>query len=278
MARSALQDTPRLGSGPKGLIPTRKGMTTMGWQNLARKMVLAGAGLCLCAWTARAADTAYVNMETLFEGYYKTVRANTGFEQKKKDFEQRLEILREELKGMVAETKKLDEEAGSELLSQEAREEARSKMRLKVERLRAKEEEFSQFRRSGMADLNRSRLVTEEELIKDRSEFVRTYCKNKGFRLVYDINGRSLNRMPVLLVYPTDEEITQELLTELNKGHEEELKQATAELEALRKASAGSETTTDAAANGGDAEAKPAAAKPAAAKPAEAKPATEAKP
>jgi Skp family chaperone for outer membrane proteins len=89
-----------------------------------------------------------------------------------------------------------------------------------------------------MADLNRSRLVTEEELIKDISEYVRTYSKGKGFRLVYDITGRSLNRMPVLLLYPEDEEITPEVLTEINKGHEEELKQATTELEALRKAAA----------------------------------------
>jgi len=208
----------------------------MAWHTGLRHGILAAAVAGLFAWTARAADTAYVNMETLFEGYYKTVRANAGFEQKKKDFEQRLEILRDELKGMVTDTKKTEEEAESELLSQEGREEARNKLRLKVERLRAKEDEFSQFRRSGMADLNRSRLVTEEELIKDLSDFVRTYCKGKGFRLVYDINGRSLNRMPVLLVYPENEEITAELMAQLNQGHEEELKQATAELEALRKA------------------------------------------
>jgi Skp family chaperone for outer membrane proteins len=205
-------------------------------------------------------------METLFEGYFKTVRANAGFEQKKKDFEQRLDILRDELKTMTAETKKTEEEADSELLSQAARDEARNKLRLRVERLRAKEDEFNQFRRSGMADLNRSRLVTEEELIKDLSEFVRTYCKGKGHRLVYDINGRSLNRMPVLLVYPEEEEITKELLAELNQGHEEELKQATAELEALRK-------TTEGPAGGGETkggeEAKPAdpAAAPESAKP-----------
>ena len=207
----------------------------MGWNECVRKVSLTGAAICLCACTARAADTAYINMETIFEGYYKPVRANTGFEQKKKDFEERVDILRDELKSMVAETKKVDDEAANELLSNAARDEARNKLRLKVERLRSKEDEFGQFRRSGMAELNRSRLATEEELIKDISEFVRTYCKSKGFRLVYDINGRSLNRMPVVLVYPPEEEITPAVLAEINKGHEQDLKQATAELEALRK-------------------------------------------
>lgn len=239
-------------------------MMIMGWNERLRTLSRVAVAACLCAGIARAGDTAYVNMETIFEGYYKTVRANAGFEQKKKDFEERVDILRDELKSMVAETKKVDDEAANELLSNEAREEARNKLRLKIERLRAKEEEFGQFRRSGMADLNRGRLVTEEELIKDISEFVRTYCKGKGFRLVYDINGRSLNRMPVVLVYPTEEEVTPELLAEINKGHEEDLKQATAEFDALRKA-------TEAKSRQDGAKA-PAEAAPAAAPAAEAKP------
>ena len=238
----------------------------MGWNECVRKASLIGVAACLCAGLVRAGETAYVNMETIFEGYYKTVRANTGFEQKKKDFEGRVDILRDELKSMVSETKKVDDEAANELLSSAARDEARNKLRLKVERLRAKEEEFGQFRRSGMADLNRSRLVTEEELIKDISEFVRTYCKDKGFRLAYDVNGRSLNRMPVVLVYPTEEEITPAILAEINKGHEEELKQATAELAALRKSMEAKASSQEGAAPAADAapaaEAAPAAAKP----------------
>jgi Skp family chaperone for outer membrane proteins len=228
----------------------------MGWNECVHRALLTGAAACLCAGLARAGDTAYVNMEAVFEGYYKTVRANIAFEQKKKDFEGRVDILRDELKGMVSDTKKADDEASNELLSNEAREEARNKFRLKMERLRSKEDEFGQYRRSGMADLNRSRLATEEELIKDISDFVRNYCKGKGYKLVYDINGRSLNRMPVVLVYPTEEEITPAVLTEINKGHEDELKQATAELEAIRKAAAAKATQDNGKAAG---EAAPAA-------------------
>ena len=182
-----------------------------------------------------AGDTAYVNMETIFEGYYKTLRANAAFEQKKRDFEERMSILRDELQSMVTEAKKLEENVSNELLSQEARDDSRRKLQLRVERLRAKEEEFGQFRRDGMRDLNKDRLAAEKELIDDITEFVRSYCKGKGYRIVYDINGRSLNRVPVLLLYPEDEEITEATLAEINKGHEEELQKAKAELEAIRK-------------------------------------------
>ncbi|MBN2452551.1 MAG: OmpH family outer membrane protein [Lentisphaeria bacterium] len=193
------------------------------------------AGLVLSTVSLAAGDTAYVNMEVVFEGYYKTVRANAAFEQKKDDFEERVALLREELKGMVEEAKKLEAEADNELLSQEARDNARRGLRLRVERLRAKEEEFQQFQRSGMRDLNRNRVKAEQELIDDITQYVRTFCRNKGFRLVYDINGRSLNRIPVLLLYPEEDEVTAEILTEINRGHEEELAKAKAELEELRK-------------------------------------------
>lgn len=206
----------------------------MRFNGIFRCVGLGLAGLALCAASSRAGDTAYVNMETIFEGYYKTMRANAAFEQKKKDFEERLSILRDELKGMVGEARRLEGDVGNELLSEESREESRRKLKLRVERLRAKEEEFGQFRQEGMRELNRNRVAAEKELIEDITEFVRTYCKNAGYRLVYDINGRSLNRVPVLLVYPEEEEITDEVLIAINKGHEEELAKAKAELDDLR--------------------------------------------
>jgi hypothetical protein len=54
-----------------------------------------------------------------------------------------------------------------------------------------------------------------------------------GYDIVYDINGKSLNRMPVLLVYPKELEITAELAKAVNRGHEEERKKAEEELKKI---------------------------------------------
>ena len=204
---------------------------------LMRTQLLIGCGLlAMFAGTARAGQRAFVNMEKIFEGYYKTVRANAAFEQQKKDFEERVEILRGELRAMANEAKKLNDEVNDDLLSDNKRKEIRRKLQLRMERLRAKEEEFRQFRGSGLKELQKSRLSAEEELIKDLTEFVRKYCRDHGHTLVYDITGKSLNRMPVLLVYPEEEEITDQVLTAINQGHEEELAKAKADFEAMQKA------------------------------------------
>lgn len=186
---------------------------------------------------AFAENTAYVNMETIFEGYYKTVRANVAFENKKKDFQDRAGVLEEEIKSMISEAKKLEDDTNNDLLSEESRKESERKLKFRVERLRAKDEEFRQFKRAGLKDLQQARLTAEEELITDLSKFVADFCKGKGFDLVYDVNGKSLNRMPVLLVYPENKDVTTEILAALNAGHEDELAKAQAELEALGGAS-----------------------------------------
>jgi Skp family chaperone for outer membrane proteins len=198
-------------------------------------MLIAGAALALLTPALRAGQRAFVNMETIFEGYYKTIRANAAFEQKKQDFQDRVDILRDELRSMVGETKKLDEEANNDLLSEDARQESKRKLQLRLERLRAKEEEYRQFRSSGLQELQKTRLSAEEDLIDDLSEFVRKFCREKGYDLVYDVTGKSLNRMPVLLLYPEEEEITDQILKAINLGHEDELEKAKADLEAMEK-------------------------------------------
>ena len=201
--------------------------------------LLVCAALTLLAGSAHAGKRAFVNMETIFEGYYKTIRANAAFEQKKADFEERIDILRDELRAMVSDSRKLEEQASNDLLSEEAREESKRKLKLRLERLRAKEEEFRQYRGAGFKELQKSRLAAEEELIEDLAEFVRKYCREKGLDLVYDVTGKSLNRMPVLMVYPEEEEITAEILKAINLGHEDELEKAKADLEAMEKARSG---------------------------------------
>ena len=209
----------------------------IGPMKIMRAQLLIGCSLAIMfAGLARAGQRAFVNMETIFEGYYKTVRANAAFEQQKKDFEERVDILRSELRAMADEAKKLNDKVNDDLLSENKRTEMRRRLQLRMERLRAKEDEFRQFRNSGLKELQKSRMNAEQTLIEDLSEFVRKYCREHGYDLVYDVTGKSLNRMPVLLVYPEKEEITDRILAAINQGHEDELAKAKADFEAMQKA------------------------------------------
>jgi len=112
-----------------------------------------------------------------------------------------------------------------------------------MERLQVKRDELMKFRQEGMQSLQNTRGTVEEGLIKDLTEQVQRYATEKGFTHVYEVSGRSLNRVPVLLVYPKEQEITDDIVSNINRGHESELQEARNKVEALKKKAAESSET-----------------------------------
>ncbi|HQL10406.1 MAG TPA: OmpH family outer membrane protein [Lentisphaeria bacterium] len=216
-------------------------------------LALCAAALFM-AITATAQDkTAYVNMEKIFEEYYKTVNANIAFEQQKQDFEERVTMLRGELEALAKETQKFEEDSQNELLSMAVREDSRRKFQLRLERFRGKNEEFERFRQENMQKLQRIRGTKEEELVEELLTMVRKFAEVRGYSHVYEVSGRTLNRVPVLLVYPKDQDVTDVVVNIANAGHEEELADAKARYEALRNRNKPAESAGDPAPPAADA-------------------------
>ncbi len=190
----------------------------------------------IAAVAAFAQDkVAYVNMQKLFEDYYKTVNANILFEQKKRDYEERMTLLRKAVEDAANDARAVEGEAKNELLPQAAREEAMRKLNVRVEYFQKKREEFEQARQQGTSELRRVQFDTEDTLVKDLTEQVKKFAKENGYTHVWDVSGQSMNRMPTLLVYPESQDVTNAMLAAVNAGHENELVTAKANLEQLRK-------------------------------------------
>jgi Skp family chaperone for outer membrane proteins len=193
-----------------------------------------------------AADkVAYLNMEKVFENYYKTVQENYQFELQKQDFEERHGVMRDEYQNSLKEAQRTESDMKNELLSQEAREDSRRKLGVLMERLQVKREELMKFRQEGMQSLQNTRGQVEDNLIKDLTDLVQRFAKEKDYTHVYEVSGRSLNRVPVLLVYPNELEITDEVVAQINRGHESELQEARSKIEALKKRAAESAAPAD---------------------------------
>jgi len=193
-----------------------------------------------CALLAvNAADkVAYLNMEKVFENYYKTVQENYQFELQKQDFDERHGIMRDEYQNSLKEAQRTESDMKNELLSQEAREDSRRKLGVLMERLQVKRDELVKFRQEGMQSLQNTRAQVEDNLIKDLTDLVQRYATEKGYTHVYEVSGRSLNRVPVLLVYPKELEITDDVVSQINRGHESELQEARNKVEAMKKRAA----------------------------------------
>ncbi|HOG49014.1 MAG TPA: OmpH family outer membrane protein [Lentisphaeria bacterium] len=199
-----------------------------------RLQLLIAAFLAAAAMTVAQDKIAYLNMEKIFEGYYKTVNANISFEQRKQDFEDRLQLIRDELNSRISEVRKLEAEVKNDLLGAEAREEARRKLQQNFDRYTAIRDEHDRFRQSGMQELQRVRASTEEELVEDLLAVIKKFAADNGYTHVIEVTGKTFNRIPVFLVYPENADITSEILKIINIGHEEEYAQAKKRLEDIR--------------------------------------------
>ncbi|MFA6930666.1 MAG: OmpH family outer membrane protein [Lentisphaeria bacterium] len=193
--------------------------------------------LVLCSLIAlQAADkVAYLNMEKVFENYYKTIQENYQFELQKMNYEERHSVMRTEYQNSLKEAQRAESDMKNELLSQEARDDSRRKLGVLMERLQVKRDELMKFRQEGMQGLQSTRATVEEGLIKDLTDQVKLYAGEKSFTHVYEVSGRSLNRVPMLMVYPVDQEITDDIVTYINRGHESELQEAKNKVDALKK-------------------------------------------
>ena len=185
--------------------------------------------------SAEGLKRGYVNMDTLFNEYYKTVNENISFEQRQRTITEGFQLLRQEMENTMTEYKKAAGEANNELLSNEARNAAVERARLLEERLQQKQQEIMKYREESMREIQSRQQKVTDTLVEELLVMVRKYAADNNYDEIVEVSGRSLNRVQVLLVYPQKNEITAEIVKISNAGHEKEKAEAQAKLQALRE-------------------------------------------
>ena len=202
------------------------------------KKILFGLAICFLSTVVFGADkVGYVNMQKVFEGYYRTVQENAQFEVRKQTFDAKSKILKEEYVNTMEDTKKAQAEAMNELLAEKVRKAASEKFDLLRRRLQEKDTELRRFSQENIRELQDSRNQTEETLITELIEQVKRYASGHQYTHIYEVSGKTLNRVPTLIVYPEEQEITNEIMKLVNSGHEKDLAAAQENVKELREKS-----------------------------------------
>ena len=186
--------------------------------------------LCACVAAFAADRFAYVNMETVFNEYYKTVNENINVENLRKQYLDGFNLLKNEFQASLSEYQKAVADAENELLSEDVRENARSKAQLLENRLQQKQEEVLRYRQEGLGEIENRQQQIVEKLAEELLEQVRKYADSQGYTTVLEVSGKSLNRVPMVISYPKEQEITDAIVKLVNAGHEAEKTEATAKL------------------------------------------------
>jgi len=191
---------------------------------LTRPGIAAVAAFLISLSPVRAEQTvAYVNMARVFERYYKTAQQEKTLREQEAVYKDRAKELATETDALKKKRNELQERAMNVALSDTVRTESRQAAVAADELYKEKQLELRSFFGNKQKELRAKYMEARQEIVKEILVYVKDYSGQKSYDLVYDVSGLTNNFLPVILHYPEEQEITDEIMAALNTGHEDEV-------------------------------------------------------
>ena len=190
------------------------------------RALLLGLLACLGTVAAEGRKVGFVDMEKTFLGFYKTANSDAAFKKQKDVYNDHATGMAEDIELLKRQRDELQERALNIALADEVRAQARKDAEETDAQYREKKNEIKEFVRNKDKELGKRYLDLRAELVKEISAFVKVYAKAQGFDLILDTSGLTRNFIPVVVYFPEEDDVTEDVLAELNRGHEEEVAKA----------------------------------------------------
>jgi outer membrane protein len=199
--------------------------------------LVAGLLACLAGSGARAADThiVFVNMDRIFNEFYKTRLADTQLKEQAAQVMDERKKLQGDFEKLQGEFNKLRDDAQNTALTEEVRSQRRTSAEEKLVEVRdyeGKVRRFDETRRKQMEDQSRR---MRKRIVDEIRDTIQTYARNQMYSAVLDVSGQTLNGIETVLYTEPRMDITGEIIDVLNRGRPADL---AAKTNAATKASA----------------------------------------
>lgn len=181
-----------------------------------RTLVLAGLAQLLCFSAQAEVKIGIIDLKKVFEEYYKTKQASANLQDEKADIDKDYKDLVERFKKGEDEWKKLLDKANDQAISSEEREKSKQTAEKKLLDLRELEQTIKQFERVSTSKMNDKQERLREKILVEIREVINTRAKGAGYSLVLDTAARSVSGMPMVLFTNGENDLTDNVLTQLN--------------------------------------------------------------
>lgn len=159
---------------------------------------------------------ATVDLNHLFDNYWKTKEAEAALKKRASDLEQDHRSMLEELRKHSEEYQKLLASASDQAVSEEERERRKQSAEAKLKQMRDLQESIAQFERQARATIDEQRNRMRNNLLGEIRTAVQSRARAAGYSLVLDVSARSAQNTPIVLYSSGDNDITQAVLDQLN--------------------------------------------------------------
>ena len=165
-----------------------------------------------------------ISVNRAAEQFYKVQDFLKELQNSQEQAQERVQSITDEGRSLEQEYKELAEQANSDILTEQARDEAKKDAQIKIQEIQQKQNELRQFAENVQRQMAQRQSTQMSLFTKEIMEVVNEVSKEKGAALVLDTSGASANGMPVVIPYDDSIDITAEVVSRINasKPAEEE--------------------------------------------------------
>lgn len=172
----------------------------------------------LAAANAAKLKIAVVDMDKLFQQYYKTKQTDAVLQQKQGIFQAWAKKLGASRLKLQEEFNILRDDAQNIAFSSTEREKKRLTAQKKYQEFKKKEAELEQYVQQKSREYKTLVSKMHKRLLEEIYTEIRRYAVLKGYNFIFDKSGKTLNTIPAIIYSSPQHDISAEILGKLNRG------------------------------------------------------------
>jgi Skp family chaperone for outer membrane proteins len=180
-------------------------------------LVTALAAGLICPLAAHADQKiGIVDLAKVFDQYYKTIRSNIKFKAEAADMDKERKEMIDNGKKQEEEWQKLIDKSEDQAVSAEERERSKKEAQDKLAEIKSSEQAIQEYDRVSAAKLREENRQRRDDIVKEIRSVLNADAKAGDYTLVLDVSGESANMAPVVLFSNGSNDLTDNLIKELN--------------------------------------------------------------
>jgi outer membrane protein len=184
--------------------------------------VVFSAMLLMTLWSgsalAQQQKIATVDMQKLFDGFYKTKLAEAALNDRKTELDKEDKSFLDNLHKARDEYQKLLDGANDQAISADERDKRQQAAADKLKEIKDSQATIVQFERQAQSTLVDQTQRMRSDIIKEITAVVTAKAKAAGYTMVLDVSGQSINQLPIVLYTDGQTDLTATVLAQLNAG------------------------------------------------------------
>src|SRR5881394_239566 len=157
-----------------------------------------------------------IDMQRVWDKYWKTKQAQAQVDDQTADFEKRKKTMLEDYQKANRDYKKRIESAQDQAVSGDERDRRKSAAEKKLLEIKEIEQDANLFQRTTDEQLKMQARRMTENILRDIRDLVEAKAKAGGYTLVIDVAAKSAVGTPIVLYNNGQNDMTQDVLSQLN--------------------------------------------------------------